>query len=371
MTKRQTVENPLYKGERIPQFPKNKVKHHCKSMAAIEADIARAKALSHFYTPEWERLEGLREIERIKNNKFIARLEKQLNNLQNPYWEPTNEPCKTWTGTKEEWLAARRAINKAAARNNLNKKMPREMELLEALSDESIRTSLEVRNIPCTPQNVIQEKSRIFDELEQLKEQSKGTDLFQDAALESLSAEGILHNLALKGLETTPENIKAESALIIEGLESGKVSAFGMSRAREAKKKADHIAWIESSANDNDAILRAALFPHEVIKNNGAWRSRASVLKLGVLENDKCTPEQVEQEMYFPTLSDPEAYTTQRAALCDLGDIDRKWLVAYKNKSLPAPTDKKERARRASKAYRRREKVKLLKTKKTVIFPVS
>jgi len=187
-------------------------------------------------------------------------------------------------------------------------------------------------------------------------------DLFQQAMLESLAEEGIKHNLQIKGLEVTPENIEMEHALICAELEAGKPSSYGMEKAKKQHKALQRIRHSEKSLmiarrdGSEDILQEAEEDAGASYKANGIWKVRGAVsTKHGVIINDAA----VESPDYVNEAT-PEDKALQQSALSDLSEQDRIWLWEYesrgKGKGLSRTAKDRQRASRLRKKVRKANK---------------
>jgi hypothetical protein len=174
----------------------------------------------------------------------------------------------------------------------------------------------------------------------------KVSDLFQEAALQSLCEEGIQANLQDKGLELNPENIEAEHALICEELERGVVSEYGKAEAKRIGAAQARQVFPEVSLTCDEEEDSNASF----ILQEASLDRPAVIGERGIVLNDVCTPEQhIEEERHDCNYTDR---TQMLAALNQLNEYDRAFLEEYENATKTYPKGDRDRA------YRLKNKIK-------------
>lgn len=192
-------------------------------------------------------------------------------------------------------------------------------------------------------------------------------ELFQEASLQSIREEGVLHNLQLKGLDFSEENIEVERALIMEELKLGRVSAFGSRRAKEIKAKEARLGYLNINLESAQAVLDVA-FEGSTKLVDGVHKARHTY-PIDPNDHGKLNNLNSQAGSEYSQLTEvaPSIKAAQQAALESLGADDLKWLTEYHADLLPtAQTEAEENRRKAKASYL---KAKVLKTNETLLLP--
>src|SRR5450755_3888620 len=190
-------------------------------------------------------------------------------------------------------------------------------------------------------------------------ENDRDVELFQDAALESLTENGITASLKSIKWDDTPENRCKMKEMICEDLERDTVTDYGAQQANKNLARLRHIQFSEMDLHSALSVLDAAAETRSV--RNGAHRARHSYpvdASDGKLNNNNSLVQELEDRSLIREV-DPTEKAAQFAALDTLRPKDLAWRTAYEAGTLLPATTKAEAGRRASRAYRLKRKVEM------------